>query len=216
MSILIFANGELDPAGWAQVHLDTATAIIAADGGVHHVLALGRMPDVVIGDFDSIASSTRSELQMAAVEFVVYPRDKDASDLELALRYAATNYHEEILILGSLGGRLDQMLANVLLLTDPFLQGKEVRIVEAHQQAWVVGEGEGHIRGRRGDFVSLLPLRGDAFVKRTVGLQWELTNERLEFGRSRGVSNVMTADSALFEVKSGKVLCIHTDKKWRR
>ena len=215
MSVLIFANGELGPVEWAEVYLETAKAIIAADGGLRHVLALGRLPDAVIGDMDSIMPSALDELQ-ADVEFVVHSKDKDASDLELALQYAAANYDDQILILGSLGGRLDQLLANVLLLTDPLLQGKAVKIVEAHQQAWVVDAGTGLVKGSPGDLVSLLPLRGDVLVERTSGLKWKLRNERLEFGRSRGVSNVMIADTALIEVKTGKLLCIHTDREWER
>ncbi|UCG23498.1 MAG: thiamine diphosphokinase [Chloroflexota bacterium] len=216
MSILVFANGELGPARWAEVYLETATAIIAADGGVHHILALGRMPDVVIGDLDSIMPAVLDELGAAAVEFVVYPKEKDASDLELALHYAATKYNEEILILGSLGGRLDQLLANVLMLTDPLLQNRKVRIVEAHQQAWVIDANRSRIKGARGDLLSLLPLQGDVLVSSTKGLRWELKDEHLEFGKSRGVSNVMTTDSAQVEVGAGTLLCIHTDRRWKR
>ena len=216
MSILIFANGELASTGWVDALLETATAIIAADGGVHHVLALGHIPDIVIGDRDSIAPSTLDEIRAAAVELVVHPEDKDASDLELALRYAAANYDDEILILGALGGRLDQLLANVLLLTIPVLRGREVRIVESHQQAWVIETGTTRIKGSRGDLVSFLPLGGDVHIGRTKGLRWQLREERLEFGKSRGVSNVMTADVALVEVKAGRLLCIHTNKEWKR
>ena len=216
MSVLIFANGEMSSGSWVKPYLDDAAALIAADGGARHIRTLGRMPDVVIGDMDSTTPSSLAELQASEASVHIYPEDKDATDLELALRYAAANYDDEILILGSLGGRLDQLLANVFMLADPFLHGKEVKITEEYQEAWVINESTSHIRGETGDLVSLLPLGGDVEIGSTQGLAWPLQEQLLVHGRSLGVSNVMTADTAVVDVRNGKLLCIHTAKAWRR
>ncbi len=216
MSILVFANGNLAPGDWLRPYLDEATTLIAADGGVDHLLALDLMPDVIIGDLDSTADEIIDELQEAGVKLVVWPETKDESDLELALQYAMSHYDQEIIVLGALGGRLDQLLANVFLLMAPFLAGRPVKLVDGFQTAWLLGEGENQIRGRQGDLVSLLPLGGDVQIKRTTELAWSLADEALVQGLSRGISNRMTAEEATVTVEDGTLLCVHLDAAWQR
>lgn len=215
MTILIFANGDIEDYTWVQPYLDEATAVIAADGGAGHVLASGARPDLIIGDLDSFPPERRGELETNGVEFVSYPRAKDETDLELALLHAVRAYHEPLLVLGGLGGRLDQIFANVLLLMHPDLRYRSIRFVTEHQRIWLAHD-ETEIRGERGDTLSLIPLGGDVHVAVTAGLQWELADEILSFGPARGLSNVMTADVARVAVQSGHLLCVHTKQGWGR
>lgn len=213
MSVLIFANGYIGEKGWLRPYLDDATAIIAANGGARHLLELGHLPDIVIGDMDSLAAEAQERLQRAGARFIGHPAEKDQTDLELALMYAAAHYSDTILLFGSLGGRLDQTLANILLLTHPALSGRRVQLLNRHERAWLIVT-EGQISGAVGDIVSLVPLRGDVHVISTTGLHWPLRNERLAFGLARGISNVMTAELATVTIQSGYLLCIHTDQEW--
>ncbi len=216
MSVLIFANGDLVDAQWVKPFLQEATAVIAADGGAHHVLAADHLPDVVIGDLDSLDQPTLDQLTQDGVEILRFPAEKDETDLELALLYAVEQFpDQEILVLGVLGGRLDQTLANILLLAHPELAGRMVRLVEEHQRAWLFRE-QTEILGVVGDTVSLIPLGGEAQVLSTAGLKWPLHDDVLAFGPARGVSNVLTAVSATVTLRRGTVLCIHTDGSWGR
>lgn len=210
--VLIFANGELADAGWLPPYLARAAASIAADGGLRHLLALGRRPDVLIGDLDSLPPGI--DPATAADRVIRYPRDKNETDLELALLYAVEHYPgAEVLIVGGSGGRLDHMLANILLLAHPRLLGRPVRFVDDRQTAWLVAAaappGETTIAGAVGDTVSLLPLGGPARVAATSGLRWPLHDETLVFGPARGISNEMTADTATVRLDQGAVLCVH-------
>ena len=63
MSVLLFANGELAPGAWLEPYLAGATRLIAVDGGLRHLQALGRRPDLLIGDLDSISAA-----QLALIE----------------------------------------------------------------------------------------------------------------------------------------------------
>jgi len=211
MSILIFANGEMKETAWARPYLQAASLIIAADGGLRHLLSLGRWPDVLIGDMDSLPHDLPAEMPAAEIQLIHFSRDKDETDLELALLYAAEVPDAPILIFGALGGRLDQMLANVMLLAHPALFGRDVRLVEPGEQSWLV-TGETRIAGNPGDLVSLLPLAGDVEIAGISGLQWPLHHETLHFGLARGVSNVLTAAEATVRVNAGKLLCIHSRK----
>ena len=210
--ILIFANGVLDDGGWVASYLGRAAAVIAADGGLRHLLPLGHRPDVLIGDMDSVPPGVDAEAM--AAQTIRYPRDKNETDLELALLHAVTHYPDrEVLILGGFGGRFDHMLANVLLLAHPRLLGRPIRFVDDRQSAWLLAAdpppGETIIAGAPGDVVSLLPLSGPAHVLATTGLRWPLHDEVLAFGAARGVSNEMTAAVATVRLGAGVVLCIH-------
>lgn len=215
MSLIIFANGDLEPSDWLTPYLDNATAIVAADGGARHVLGQSRTPDVLIGDLDSLAVGVKERLMDKSTLIMAYEAAKDQTDLELALLYAARNYEEEILVFGGLGGRLDQMFANILLLMHPELRGRNISFKTRYQRIWLIA-GEATIEGESGDTVSLIPLGGDVRVAATEGLRWALQDEVLAFGPARGVSNEMVDDTALVQIHSGHLLCVHTRQVWQR
>lgn len=208
MSVLIFANGQLNDPRWALPYVKNATAVIAADGGIHHLVTLRHYPDIVVGDMDSIDPELLGDLRSRVPEILVSKADKDETDLELALFYAVEHFQGEILIFGALGGRLDQTIANILLLTHPILRGRSVRLIEKQQHAWLVDRVT-KIEGKMGDIVSLVPLDDQVYVDHTVGLKWALKDERLAFGPARGVSNIMTEPTATVSIHSGLLLCVH-------
>jgi thiamine pyrophosphokinase len=168
------------------------------------------VPGLVIGDMDSLPDGDRAVLEGAGSRFVVHPRAKDETDLELTLRHAVSQGATEIVILGALGGRLDHTLSNVLLLAHPKLKGLSVRIADRRQEALLLRGGEGvDLDGQPGDLVSLLPLGGRAEGVSTIGLEWRLKGDALDFGQSRGVSNVMLGTAARVEVEAGCLLVVH-------
>jgi thiamine pyrophosphokinase len=209
MVLLIFANGILDEVEWIRPYLTQATAVWAANGGSGHLYRLNHLPDRVIGDMDSLETAVRDWLIAADVSFDQHPIIKDETDLELALLLAASQFDEEIWLFGTLGGRLDQMLANIFLLTMPALAGRIVKVITPTEQAWLVRR-QTEIVGRVGQTVSLIPLAGDVQVAKTAGLRWPLQDETLVFGQARGVSNRLTAEKATVTLASGLLLCVHT------
>jgi thiamine pyrophosphokinase len=212
MRAIIFANGELsDPSGVQDV-LRPDDLIIAADGGTRHALAAGVSPHIVIGDLDSLSPDMQAQVESAGARVVHFSPYKDETDLELALLHAAQGGATEIIILAALGGRLDQTIANLLLLTLPELQGIDVRIVEGHQAAFLIHAGDDGVPivGQPGDTVSLIPLRGDAEGVTAEGLEWSLHDDTLRFGPARGVSNVLTAGQARVRIRQGLLLCVVT------
>lgn len=215
MTVLVFANGDLEEIEWIRPYLEMATAVIAADGGTRHLWRLDHLPDGVIGDMDSLPGEARQWLNAANIPLIMAQEDKDETDLELALLYTAKRYDEAILIFGASGGRLDQTLANILLLAHPALKSRRVEILARYERAWLV-TADSEIQGDAGDTVSLIPLGGDVLVRNTEGLLWPLTDEILTFGPARGVSNKMTASVAKVSVASGTLLCIHARHEWGR
>lgn len=209
MRAIIFANGEFPDPQTARDLLRPGDLVIAADGGTRHALTAGAPPQIVIGDLDSLSPADQASVESSGARIVRFSPRKDETDLELALLHAARKGASEIIILAALGGRLDQTIANVLLLSLPELDGLDVRIVEGVQEAFLI-HGAATITGCPGDTVSLIPLGGDAAGVTTEGLEWSLHEETLRLGPARGVSNVLTSEQARVCVRRGVLLCIVT------
>lgn len=211
MRIIIFANGVMDdPHADAVRWIAPEDIIIAADGGTRHALDAGVAPQHIIGDLDSLGSETHVQLEAAGTVFHAHPPAKDETDLELALLWAAEQTPHTIVVLGALGGRPDQALANLLLLALPALEGREVILADNEWMIQCLRGGEALVlRGAPGDTVSLIPLGGDAHGVRTMGLAYPLRDETLHFGLARGVSNVMEEPVAAVKIESGKLWCFH-------
>ena len=210
MRAVIFANGEFGGLEQTAYGFDGDECIIAANGGTRHALAAGMLPDVVIGDLDSLGADERVHLVAVGAQLISFSPRKDETDLELALLYAVDVGATEIVILGALGGRLDQTIANLLLLALPELSGIDVRIVDGPQTAYLIRPGSSPVtvQGAPGDTVSLLPLSGDATGVTARGLEWSLDGATLCFGRARGVSNVLREHQASIELAAGLLLCV--------
>ena len=209
MLVAVVASGDLaaDDVRW----LDRAELVIAADGGAATLERIGRRPDRLVGDLDSVDASLVARLTDAGVPIDRHPTDKDATDTELALQDAVTGGATEIVLLGALGGdRLDHELANLLLLADPETARLTVRIVHGPTTVHVLHAGSLALEGRVADLVSLLPIDRDAVGVTTEGLRWPLDGATLRIGRSRGISNEIVTAPASIEVRDGTLLVIET------
>lgn len=211
---VIFANGELSNLEAARGLLQSSDYLIAADGGANHLLRMGILPEIVIGDLDSIGEDTLFELTSADVEIKQYSEDKDETDLELALRYAVELRPSTVLIVGALGGRLDQTLANLSILTDPTLPGIDIRMDDGVEEVFFCRAvaskgGQAEVQGRSGDVVSLVPWNALVEGVATEGLQWPLYSETLFPSKSRGISNVMLGNTASVHIQTGLLLIVH-------
>lgn len=210
---LICANG--DPNDGLMVSralraLPPTALIIAADGGARVARWYGLRPQIVIGDLDSIQHGDLAALERGGAQVLRYPPEKDQTDLELALTYAAERGATWIRVLGGIGDRLDQTLANVYLLGAPALAGRDVRLAAGRQEAWLIGAGQHPIAGAVGDTVSLLPVAGPAIGVTTDGLYYRLIAETLTYHQARGVSNVLSQPTAAITLTGGVLLVVHT------
>lgn len=206
--IIIFANGELPDLDKVRALLQERDYIICADGGTRHALALGIKPDLIIGDMDSIEKGQFQELRQAEVSMELFPHDKNETDLELALNHAIQLNPEQILIVAALGGRLDQTLANIALLTSSRLSQFQIRLDDGVEEIFFC-RNQVQVHGRSGEIVSLIPWGGVVSEVRTTSLRWALDKETLYPDKTRGISNEMTADAATISIGSGLLLVIH-------
>lgn len=210
---IVVTNGHLaDPAA-LQRHIRPGDRLICVDGGTHHAWALHLTPDVVVGDLDSLDPRLQAELEAAGVRFEVHPARKNETDLELALRLAVAEGATQIDVLAVLGGRLDQSLANLLLLARPEWMSVQVRVIEGNEAAWPVWGGQAtSVHGRVGDTLSLVPLTPVVTGVTLEGVEWPLYDTTLSLGSTLTISNVLVAPTARLQVGEGLVLVVHQSR----
>ena len=211
MNTIIFANGVVDSPELLTSILKSGEFLIAADGGLRHIRKLELTPDLVIGDLDSVTEDDLKWLFEKRIETRKFLKEKDQTDLELALLAAVDCGGDPIIVVGALGGRIDQTLTNIYLLLMPELQSVDVRFDDGHEEVYLV-QNYTEVNGKKGDTVSLLPLLSPARGIKTKGLRYPLRDEILFPERSRGVSNEMKSNKAEISLKSGLLLCVHTRK----
>lgn len=208
--IVIFANGELSDLKKARAILQREDHIICADGGTRHALSLGLKPDLIIGDMDSAEKADLRKLR-DDVSIELFSCDKNETDLELAIQRAVELKPERIVIVAALGGRLDQTLANIALLSDSQLATFDIRLDDGMEEI-LFCRSQVEVQGRSGDIVSLIPWGVPVHHVQTQGLKWALNDETLHPDKTRGVSNEMLSDTASITIRSGSLLVVHTRK----
>jgi thiamine pyrophosphokinase len=195
-------------------HIPIGALIIAADSGVERALAVGLVPSVAIGDFDSADPTALESVARAGGQLIAHPAAKDQTDLELALDFASTYGPDRITVLGGHGGRLDHFLGNVQLLASPAYAAHEIVAFMGPARVVVVRRAA-KLEGRLGDLVTILAVNEVARGVRTRGLLYPLVGEELAPGTTRGVSNELAETSAEVSVESGTLLVIQPGEEIR-
>jgi thiamine pyrophosphokinase len=179
--------------------------VVAADGGAATALAFGFPPDVVVGDLDSIAAAVLAELRQRGVPIETHPRDKNATDGQLAIERALQVQPACLWLLGFLGGpRLDQALAHVFFLAR---LGTPVVMLDEMNECRLLLPGAEHTWAPEpNEVISLIPISAEVTGVQTAGLRWPLNGEILQFGDTRGVSNEPSASAARVSIDQGHLL----------
>jgi thiamine pyrophosphokinase len=207
---VIFANGSFNNPASFSMDFDGDDLVIAADGGANLCSKLGILPDILIGDMDSVQPELINELQSKGTQLIKYPRDKDQIDLELALNFALEQGAKEVILFGLLGGRLDLSLANLMLLTKDDWESMSLVVSDGPDTAYVMrGNDNIALQGNPGDIVSLVPITNKVIGVSTRGLRWPLQNTELELGTTLSISNELLERSAEIKIGKGKLLLVH-------
>lgn len=212
MRILIVANAPVIPDQRMSQLASQAQSVIAADGGAIALQRAGIQPHILIGDLDSLSEIHVATLAGMGTEIRRFRRDKDETDLELALLAAVDLGATHIDLCCVLGGRWDHTFASIALLTMPILKDIHVCIYADNQVLQIVRDSV-YIEGHINHLVSLLPLTPEVTGITTDGLQYPLDNATLFFAHSRGVSNVITRVPARISISSGILLIVQHDSK---
>ena len=194
MKIAIFSGGE-----FLKTQLLPYDKLICADKGYEYAKALNLTPDFILGDFDSLGYMPQSA--------EIFPKDKNFSDTELAIKKAVSLGATEIDIYFSLGGRLDHELFNINLLKYAKNLGVTANIISGNTVVSLIS-GNGSYLAKKGNNVSLVPFSDEAHIIKSKGLKYPLDNIKAVRGETLTLSNVATCDEIYIEIASGEVLLI--------
>ncbi len=175
--------------------------IIAADGGLKHVQALGITPQAILGDFDSLGYIPEGSQ--------VFPVEKDDTDSMLAVRHGLAQGYRELILYGGLdGARLDHTIANFQTLLFAADNGARSYLVGERYLVTAVKNGGLRFSPRAEGILSVFCLGPDARGVTLQGLQYPLENGTLTAGFPLGVSNHFIGREAEVQVKNGSLLVL--------
>ncbi len=208
-----------------SVHLDFAKEylehqafdkVIAVDLGLQSVQALRLVPDLIVGDFDSVPAEVLAEYEgTPGVKLQRLCPEKDFTDTHAALEAALEDGAGEIVILGATGTRIDHVLANIHILMKALEKHVSACLVDTCNRIYLA-EGRQEISKRRchGEYVSLFPLTERASGVTLHGFKYPLQDAVLTMGNSLGVSNELVEDIGVIEVQRGILLVVESRDRW--
>lgn len=184
---------ELDAAGVFDY-------VIAVDGGFASLEAIGRKPDMALGDFDSLGYVPKG-LRVAQ-----FSSHKDKSDMELALDRARSMHYGEVYVYGGLGRRLDHTLANLQLFALFSEKGLFVTAVDEDTSVvFITGPDTFEMPAVEAGTVSVFSMNDRAEGVFERGLAYELDDAVLTNRTSLGLSNELIGEAVMIGVEKGTI-----------
>lgn len=206
MKTLIVGGGTIED-GFAREYIDDwkPDYVIAADRGMEFCHRMGRIPECMIGDYDSVMPEVYDYFRrQSGIEWHSYPPEKDDTDSGLAVELALEKGSSDIHMIGMTGTRIDHMLGNIQLLHRILEQGVRGRILDSHNRIRLVqGTETLHKVDAFGSYVSLLPLTGRLEGVTLTGFKYPLTNAVMRSDNTLGISNELADETACIVIRQG-------------
>ncbi|CAN7296411.1 thiamine diphosphokinase [Mesorhizobium amorphae] len=163
------------------------TRVIAADAGIGHARMLGVMPELWVGDFDSVPADLPDDL--AAVPRQVFPPEKDQTDGELAISAALERGATSLVLAGAFGGkRADHAFLHLALAVRLAEGGMDVLLTSGAQEGIPLLPGNAGFDYADGTLFSVLGFSDLAGLS-VAGAKWPLDHVEVAFGSSLTISN---------------------------
>lgn len=207
MKIAIVANGTIKDLEFHKYIIKKCDYIICADGASNYIYDMNINPDIIIGDLDSIDEKVKKYYEKENVRFETFPSKKDKTDTEISVDYALDIGATEIILLGVIGSRIDHSLGNINLLYYLLKKGIKASVINENNEIYIIND-EIELEGKKGDIISVIPCFGHVKGVTLKGLEYPLNDFYLEFGSSRGISNIMSSSKCKITLREGFLLVI--------
>jgi len=181
--------------------------IIAVDGGSNKLRKLELLPDLIIGDLDSITEENKAHFKKEKVKIIKHPVEKDQTDSEIAVDYCKENNFEQLYLTAALGGRIDQQLANLNLLEYIYQIDLEARIISDRIEIAIIDQKKKFL-AKEGYRLSLIPQSSTVCGLSIKGCKYNLEDQDIFRSKSRGISNLIENNQAEVKLKSGLLIYV--------
>jgi len=220
MKHIIIANGPFIPAKLIDEMIFGKT-IIALDGAIHQLEKINIIPQILLGDFDSIdqqdykkwgiragfdeiSENEKSYLGNFNIQ-IVPAKNQLFSDLEKAIHYCDQLNAKTIDVICATDGRMDHTLNNLRALRREHKPNRSLQIYTATEKIFYVKDHSIEIMGDIGDYCGIAAFPEAHFSSQ--GLLFDGKNSILQFGFNDSFSNQLTQQNARIEIK-GEALII--------
>ncbi len=206
MVALIIANGDdVDKSSMGDMKIDY---VICADGGLEKAEKLQVVPDLILGDFDSVDADVLEKYKSSNSEILKYPAEKDFTDMELSIEIAVKKGYKDIVLVGATGGpRLDHSFANMMLLEKYYRFGINIIIIDNNNKIQIVSDNcHMELHKKKGSFVSLIPLTENIRGLTLEGFKYPLDRVVVKRGSTLCVSNEIISDKGRIILENGTAL----------
>ncbi len=207
MRVIIVGAGEAPGVELIKKHHTENTVIIAADGGANVLDSYGIVPNILMGDFDSISEQTLKTYENKCEEVRRFPVQKDETDLELCADKAVSMGADEILFMGVMGGRFDHAYASLLVLNRILDKCEKCAILHENQRMYLLS-GRGEFCAKEGSMFSVMPFLGSCRYTVSGNVKYSAKNLVLEGNASIANSNETTDGKFSIEIEGKAIVCI--------
>jgi thiamine pyrophosphokinase len=205
----IILNGAPDPPDLLRCVAGRADLVVAADGGARYALDAGVIPDLVVGDMDSLGEAAARAAEERGALLERHPIKKDKMDGHLAVLTVRERGATAADLLCAAGGRYSALFAVPHILLASERMGLQATMVAGWGQAFVLEAGSRIVSGNPQDSVSVFPFTGPATGVTLEGFGYPLENARLEIGDTLGFHNELVDGAGRVSVWGGTLLVIH-------
>lgn len=183
--------------------------IIALDGGFAFCEEQGIVPDMIVGDFDSLPSTKQKLLERYPQEIIHrLPCEKDDTDTLAALRLAVEKGYEQFVIYGGLGGRISHTMANIQSLLCLKEKGMSGELIGKSSKVFLVKNESCILSKDESGYVSVFAWGGNAKGVTLNNLKYEISDAELTDSFPIGVSNEFVGKEAEITVSNGILLIV--------
>ncbi|MEW9124011.1 MAG: thiamine diphosphokinase [Thermotaleaceae bacterium] len=207
MKCAIIANGDIRDYLFIKKSLLEYDFLICADGGVRHFYHMGLLPDIVVGDLDSVNEEHLQYIKAYNIPIQKFSPDKDYTDTELAIRYALDLNATDIAIFGAIGTRMDHTLSNIFLLVPLLKRGIQGKLIDEYNEISITHNNI-EVEKKIGNNITILPLVSQVKGITLEGFQYPLEEYDMKMGESIGISNRVLSDYGKIIVQEGILLVI--------
>ncbi|MFW5781681.1 MAG: thiamine diphosphokinase [Candidatus Muiribacteriaceae bacterium] len=200
---LLILNGDTDIPDSEITDL-SSTLIFPVDGGLHYAHRKSLVPEVLLGDFDSVRKKILDKYP--DTEKIIYRSEKDQSDTELTLEHIRKKYKEisHIKVIGAYSEtRIDHFLTNIQV----FARFADVFTFELVDRRFrsLIFSGEVELENVVNDIVSIVSLTEKTVFESSEGLEYSLDGLVLESRSSRGLSNKIKTSRMKISIRDGVI-----------
>ena len=206
---VIFLNGEYK---YSQEFMDRLISkdviCFCADGGANFAFRYGKVPEMIIGDLDSIEKKVLEYYKSKNILIKKFPKDKDFTDFELILKEINKisenkNFVEKIFVVGGLGKRIDMTLSNLFIME----KYKNLVFLQENEEIFYA-EKSFVLKNKKECEFSIIPISEKVEKLTLKGFKFETDKIDVKRESSRLVSNVILENEASVEFENGKLIII--------